>query len=72
MRRLVTWNMVTLDGYFEGKNKWDIATIPGGSGNWGGSYLAIPKRAKNPKAAWNYITEMQSPRVWRAVSGGAA
>lgn len=41
--------------------KWDVATIPGGSGNWGGSYLAIPKRAKNPQAAWNYITEMQSP-----------
>src|SRR6266540_643964 len=41
--------------------KWDIATIPGGSGNWGGSYLAIPKRAKNPKAAWTYIKEMQSP-----------
>ena len=41
--------------------KWDVAAIPGGSGNWGGSYLAIPKRAKNPKAAWNYIAEMQSP-----------
>jgi cellobiose transport system substrate-binding protein len=41
--------------------KWDVATIPGGSGNWGGSYLAIPKRAKNAKAAWNYIAEMQSP-----------
>ena len=41
--------------------KWDIATIPGGAGNWGGSYLAIPKRAKNAKAAWNYIAEMQSP-----------
>lgn len=43
------------------EGKWDIATIPGGSGNWGGSYLAIPKRAKNPQAAWNYIAEMQSP-----------
>lgn len=41
--------------------KWDVATIPGGSGNWGGSYLAIPKRAKNAKAAWDYIAEMQSP-----------
>ena len=41
--------------------KWDVATIPGGSGNWGGSYLAIPKRAKNPQAAWKYIAEMQSP-----------
>jgi len=24
MRKLVMWNMVTLDGYFEGTNKWDI------------------------------------------------
>jgi cellobiose transport system substrate-binding protein len=41
--------------------KWDVAAIPVGSGNWGGSYLAIPKRAKNAEAAWNYIKEMQSP-----------
>jgi cellobiose transport system substrate-binding protein len=41
--------------------KWDIATIPGGAGNWGGSYLAIPKRANNPQAAWDYIAETQSP-----------
>ena len=46
----------------ETDGKWDIATIPGGSGNWGGSFLAIPKRAKNAKAAWNYINEMQSPK----------
>lgn len=43
------------------KGKWDIATIPGGSGNWGGSYLTIPARAANPKAAWAYIAKMQSP-----------
>ena len=41
--------------------KWDIATIPGGSGNWGGSYLSIPARAANPQAAWKYISTMQSP-----------
>jgi cellobiose transport system substrate-binding protein len=40
---------------------WDIATIPGGAGNWGGSYLAIPARAENPEAAWDYVSEMQSP-----------
>nr|WP_179756360.1 extracellular solute-binding protein [Kineococcus aurantiacus] len=43
------------------EGKWDIAVIPGGSGNWGGSYLTIPARAANPKAAWNYIKTMQSP-----------
>ncbi|MFD2767511.1 ABC transporter substrate-binding protein [Micromonospora eburnea] len=46
----------------ETNGKWDIATIPGGSGNWGGSFLAIPKRAKHAKAAWDYISEMQSPQ----------
>lgn len=43
------------------EGKWNIAKIPGGAGNWGGSYLAIPAGAKNPVAAWNYIKEMQSP-----------
>lgn len=45
----------------ETEGLWDIATIPGGAGNWGGSYLAIPARAENPQAAWDYISEMQSP-----------
>jgi cellobiose transport system substrate-binding protein len=44
------------------KGKWNIAKIPGGAGNWGGSYLAIPKRAQNPQAAWDYIKEMQAPQ----------
>ena len=44
------------------EGKWDIATIPGGSGNWGGSFLAIPKGAKNPQAAWDYIAATQSPQ----------
>src|SRR5439155_17498379 len=24
MRRVITWNMMTLDGFFEGPNKWEI------------------------------------------------
>lgn len=31
--------------------KWDIARAPGNGGNWGGSFLAIPKQAKHPKEA---------------------
>jgi cellobiose transport system substrate-binding protein len=45
------------------KGEWGIAKIPGGSGNWGGSYLAIPKRAEHPKAAWNYIKNAESPEA---------
>lgn len=40
---------------------WDVAAVPGVSGNWGGSYLAIPARAKNPEAAWEYIKQVQAP-----------
>ncbi|WP_227497086.1 ABC transporter substrate-binding protein [Planctomonas psychrotolerans] len=40
---------------------WDIATVPVGAGNWGGSFLAIPAGADNPEAAWEYIKATQSP-----------
>jgi hypothetical protein len=25
MRKLIMWNLVTLDGFFEGENNWDLA-----------------------------------------------
>ncbi len=28
--------------------KWDIATVPGGGGNWGGSFLAVPTTSEPP------------------------
>jgi len=39
----------------EAKGKWDIATIPGGSGNWGGSYLGIPAQSKKQKQAFEVL-----------------
>jgi ABC-type glycerol-3-phosphate transport system substrate-binding protein len=50
--------------------KWDIATIPGGPGNWGGSYLAIPRRAQNPEAAWACIKEFLNALVDVEQTGG--
>lgn len=40
--------------------KWDIATIPGGSGNWGGSYLGIPEQSKNKQAAFTLVKYLTS------------
>jgi cellobiose transport system substrate-binding protein len=37
------------------KGQWDVATIPGGSGNWGGSYLAVPQQSKNKKQAFEAL-----------------
>lgn len=33
------------------KGKWDIARVPGDGGNWGGSYLAVPKQSKHQAEA---------------------
>jgi ABC-type sugar transport system, periplasmic component len=39
--------------------KWDVARMPGGGGNWGGSYLAVPAQTKHPREAYEvakYLT----------------
>ncbi|MFI7388060.1 extracellular solute-binding protein [Streptomyces sp. NPDC049813] len=35
----------------DGAGKWDIAAVPGGGGNWGGSFLTVPKQRKHAKEA---------------------
>ncbi len=41
--------------------KWDIATIPGGSGNWGGSFLTVPKQSKHRAAAVELAKYLTAP-----------
>lgn len=47
-----------------GNGKWDVTSTPGGgAGNWGGSYLAIPKATKHQKEAFallEYLTSASS------------
>ena len=43
------------------KGKWDIASIPGGGGNQGGTQLTIPASAKNKQAAWDFMTWYLAP-----------
>ncbi|WP_243722759.1 ABC transporter substrate-binding protein [Actinomadura sp. 7K507] len=44
-----------------GKGKWDVATIPGGSGYWGGSWLAVPEQTKHAKEAAELAKFLTSP-----------
>jgi cellobiose transport system substrate-binding protein len=53
-------------GYIQGqapksKGKWDIAATPGTGGNWGGSFLAIPKQSSHPDEAADLIKFLTSP-----------
>lgn len=34
-----------------GAGKWDIASVPGGGGNWGGSFLAVPTVSEHQELA---------------------
>ncbi len=50
------WMMGYIQGQAPGtKGKWDVAAIPGGGGNWGGSFLTVPKQGKNVDEAYKFI-----------------
>jgi cellobiose transport system substrate-binding protein len=47
----------------DNKGKWDVAGVPGGSGNWGGSWLSVPSQSKYPAEAAKlaaFLTNAQS------------
>jgi cellobiose transport system substrate-binding protein len=44
-----------------GAGTWDVASIPGGSGNWGGSFWTIPKQGAHVQAAYDFITWAVAP-----------
>ncbi|MEW2474790.1 extracellular solute-binding protein [Micromonospora gifhornensis] len=41
--------------------KWDIAAVPGGGGNWGGSFLTIPKQGRNADEAYKFLEWLVQP-----------
>lgn len=46
---------------------WDIAAIPGGGGNWGGSWLTIPSQGENKEAAWELLEWLIQPEQQIAI-----
>jgi cellobiose transport system substrate-binding protein len=43
------------------KGLWDVAAVPGGGGNWGGSFLTIPKQSQHAQEAYDLIKFLTSP-----------
>jgi ABC-type sugar transport system, periplasmic component len=41
--------------------KWDLASIPGGGGNWGGSFWTIPAQSAHPEEAYKFIEWLIQP-----------
>jgi cellobiose transport system substrate-binding protein len=55
-----------MTGYIEEQSgpdntgKWDIAAVPGGGGNWGGSFLAVPTSSDNQELAIELVKFLTS------------
>ncbi len=43
------------------KGKWDVAELPGGAANWGGSWLGVPTAAKHKQAAVDFVKWITAP-----------
>jgi len=40
---------------------WDVAAVPGGSGNWGGSWLSVPTQSPHPEEAAALVDYLTNP-----------
>ncbi|MFI9817685.1 ABC transporter substrate-binding protein [Saccharothrix variisporea] len=56
------WQMAKIkDQAPDTKGLWDLALVPGGGGNWGGSYLTVPKQGKNVEKAHELAKWLTAP-----------
>ncbi len=45
----------------DNKGKWDVTTVPGASGNQGGSFLTVPKQSEHPQQAYDLARWLTAP-----------
>ncbi|MEU4144872.1 ABC transporter substrate-binding protein [Streptomyces parvulus] len=54
-----------------GTGKWDIAAVPGGGGNWGGSFLTVPKQSKHAREAAELADFLTSAAAQKKIFTGS-
>jgi cellobiose transport system substrate-binding protein len=56
------WMLGVIEGNAAGVEGWDIANVfPGGGGNWGGSFLVVPKQSEHPDEAKEFAAWITAP-----------
>ncbi|AGZ44488.1 family 1 extracellular solute-binding protein [Actinoplanes friuliensis DSM 7358] len=43
------------------RGQWDVTAVPGGAGNWGGSWLTVPKQSAHPREAYELASWLTAP-----------
>lgn len=59
-------------GYIQGQapettGSWDVAAMPGGGGNWGGSFYTIPAQGEHTEEAYEFIEWVIQPEQQIAI-----
>ncbi|MFB9909015.1 ABC transporter substrate-binding protein [Allokutzneria oryzae] len=47
------------------QGKWDVTAVPGGAGNWGGSYLTLPAQGTHHREAYQLAEWLTAPEQQR-------
>lgn len=56
------WMMTLMQGQApDTAGQWDLAALPEGGGNWGGSHLVIPAYTDHPQEAYDFIEWLLAP-----------
>jgi cellobiose transport system substrate-binding protein len=56
------WMLGVVAGNADGVEGWDFANVfPGGGGNWGGSFLVVPKQSEHPDEAKEFAAWITAP-----------
>jgi cellobiose transport system substrate-binding protein len=56
------WMLGVVSGNADGVAGWDFANVfPGGGGNWGGSFLVVPKQSEHPEEAQEFAAWITAP-----------
>ena len=56
------WMLGVVSGNADGVKGWDFANVfPGGGGNWGGSFLTVPKQSEHPDEAKKFAAWITAP-----------
>jgi cellobiose transport system substrate-binding protein len=46
---------------------WNVATVPGGSGNWGGSWVTVSKSSKHAEEAKAFVEWLLAPEQQKTI-----
>ena len=61
------WMLGQIQTNADGHGTWDVADIPGGGGNWGGSWWSVPKQGKHTEEAAKFVQWLVQPDQQTAI-----